>query len=114
MEGTDEGEKEAIREGYINIKDNPIPPAKHHITKFHCLGLPFSWVKYKKPVLAARLYFSIKNALSDDIDVFPSYNFGSTFASEVFLSTSTNKFYHFCAVPDLAYNNYSRKCNVSK
>ena len=73
-------------------------------TKFHCLGHPFELKDYDDKDFAARLYHSIKEKMPANIQINPSYKFARNFQSlQEIYSTSSPKFYYFCAVPDLMF-----------
>lgn len=92
MAGSDAAQKEAVQADFdflTGVKADPISGC-HTNTKFHCLGHPFQSKDYKEPDWAARLYYSIRDKLANNVKVYLSYRYMYNF------SELQQKF--FCAV----------------
>lgn len=107
MAGSDAAQKEAVQADFdflTGVKADPISGC-HTNTKFHCLGHPFQSKDYKEPDWAARLYYSIRDKLANNVKVYLSYRYMYNFSElqQIYSLSSSVQFYCFRAVPDLIF-----------
>lgn len=99
MSSTDTIKQAAIKDDYAQLKGivEDCSHDKHSGTKFQCLGHAIDYTQYRELDWAARLFYSIKDYVTNNITVHPSYKHQNSFAvlQQLFSSMPLAKFYSF-------------------